>query len=236
MLTPSGEEVLTLAEEMETRALSAERLLLGTDSRLSGRLTITTVDVLVSIISPVVGEFVGRYPDVDLSVHTDNRYADLSRREADVAIRLESEPPGYLVGRRVTRVDWAPYASPSLVERVGRDTPLSEWPWLVPYDRRGGTMIERWVASLTGQRKPVARVDSGQTVLELARAGHAAVVAPPLTAELAGLVRIGPPLPEMANSLWVLTHPDLRQTARVRAFMDLFAERADELLEHAVCT
>lgn len=236
VLTAAGEQVQALAEEMESRALSLERMLVGSDARLSGQLRVTTVDVLVPQLAGVVGEFVQRYPDVDITLQTENRLADLSRREADVSIRLHSNPSDHLVGRRVARVDWAPYASTELVERMGIDTPLSEWPWLVAYDERGVTMIEKWVASATGDRKPVARVDSGQTALALAGRGQGAIIASPFFAEPAGLVRIGPAFPDMANYIWILTHPDLRQTARVRAFMDVFAECTADLPDLAACS
>jgi DNA-binding transcriptional LysR family regulator len=46
------------------------------------------------------------------------------------------------------------------------------------------------------------------------------------------LVRVLPPEPALAGELWLLTHPDLRRTARVRAFMEMLARglRRERLL------
>jgi DNA-binding transcriptional LysR family regulator len=57
---------------------------------------------------------------------------------------------------------------------------------------------------------------------ELAATGLGATVLPCFVGDLrAGLVRVGAPIPELDVDLWLLTHEDLRHSARVRAFMEL---------------
>jgi DNA-binding transcriptional LysR family regulator len=56
---------------------------------------------------------------------------------------------------------------------------------------------------------------------EAAAAGIGLAVLPCfIGAATPGLARLTPPIPELVNGIWLLTHADLRQTARVRAFMD----------------
>jgi len=59
-----------------------------------------------------------------------NEVIDLSRRDVDVVIRDSARAPEHLVGRKAARLAIAAYATPSLLDRLGRRLPLGEYPWL----------------------------------------------------------------------------------------------------------
>ena len=93
-LTQVGEAMFDHAETIENDVHSLELSVLGQDARLSGNIRVTVADALVQfLIAPDLQRFKLDYPDIDLDITTSYDVADLSKREADVAIRFMSNPP-----------------------------------------------------------------------------------------------------------------------------------------------
>ena len=224
-LTAAGEEVRDAARAMAEAAAAIERRLAGRDLRLAGSLRVTTTDTLMAAVLPgILADFRAAHPDVTVEVSTAHAVANLTRRDADVAIRPSRDPPEILVGRRVAGIAFARYARAA--DAPGWRGAAADPPWLGLDDSLAATALGRWLRGMPGARV-VLRADS---LLALAQAAAAGLGVAPLPCYLGdatpGLARLDPaPLAEVESALWVLTHPDLRRTARVRAFTD-FAARA----------
>jgi DNA-binding transcriptional LysR family regulator len=102
------------------------------------------------------------------------------------------------------------------------DPPCHEW--VMPNDELAGTSVARWMRTAVPQAKIVLRTNS-LLVLRDAAAAHLGLAALPcyLADTCDNLVRVHPPIEAMATALWILTHEDLRRTARVRAFIQFAA-------------
>jgi len=110
-LTPCGEEMVRLAERMGEDIVTFERQVTGHDLRPSGELRVTTNDVaLVYLMTDVFADFRRAYPEISLDVVVANQALNLSKRDADVAIRATDHPPETLIGRRVAGTAWAVFA------------------------------------------------------------------------------------------------------------------------------
>lgn len=227
-LTAGGEELLRSARHMAETVADLERRLAGRDLRLEGTLRIATTDTLMaSILPPVLAAFRGKHPGILIEVTTANAFANLSRRDADVAIRPVAQPPETLVGRRVSGVAFAVFASPScpgIDLGIGADAGFSALRWIAPDDSLSGSTVSRWLRAAVPAAGIALRADS---LVGMARMAAAGVGAAPLPCYLGdttdGLVRVGPPLDGIGSALWVLTHEDLRRTARVGAFTEFAA-------------
>src|SRR5918997_5171671 len=102
-LTAGGEELLAAARRMAETVTELERKLSGQDLRLEGTLRVTTTDTLMApLLPPVLARFRALHPGIVVEVATANAFANLTRRDADVAIRPALEPPETLVGRRIS--------------------------------------------------------------------------------------------------------------------------------------
>jgi DNA-binding transcriptional LysR family regulator len=105
---------VSLATRMFEDITEFERRVAGRDVKPSGELRVTTNDSLVAhLATPMFGAFCKQFPEIKLDVVIDNRALNLSRRDADVAIRATAEPPETLVGRRIASIAWSVYGSPS---------------------------------------------------------------------------------------------------------------------------
>lgn len=224
--TSSGLDLIEVAREMERQVLALEGRVAGRDARLTGPLRVTTMDIFFMAFHAEIMAFAARYPEVDLTVTSSNAELSLTRREADVALRMSSTPPDALIGRRVGHVRFAPYASAALVERVGADAPLSAYPWLRWDERMGLDHVESLLERLAPGARVVLRTDFDSVLLrEAVVAGVGVHVLSCVEGDAhPQLRRIGPILDGVGRDLWLLTLPDLKGSRRVRAFMDHMAD------------
>ena len=226
-LTTAGEEMLALAERMDEDIADFTRKLAGKALSPAGELRVTTSDtLLVHLLTPLFARFQAQCPDVRLDIVLGNQPLNLSKRDADVAIRATDSPPETLVGRRVARIAWALYGravdfpgpeAVGLQQLYGRS-------WVAPGEGLGALSATR---SITEHVRPERIAYRVNTVLGLAEAVEAGIGIGPLPCFIAdarpALVRLAPPEPGWAADLWLLTHPDLRHAARVRVFLDFLA-------------
>lgn len=230
VLTPAGEEMAALAEQMEENVTSFTRKLAGQAVAPAGELRVTTNDtLLVHLLTPLFSRFVKTCPEMRLDVVLANQALNLSKRDADVAIRATDDPPETLVGRRVATIAWAIYGRledfPEQNRPVDFSSPeLYNRHWVALGDNLAALKAARFVRDRVEPENIVYKVN---TVLGLAEAVEAGIGIGPLPCFIAdaspNLVRLSDVNPDFSAGLWLLTHPDLRQSARVRAFMDFMA-------------
>ncbi len=219
--TPAGDELAETAGRVEEEILAAEGRILGRDIALSGRLRVSTVDFLFHGFADVFTSFMERYPRVELTVRATDEQVSLTRREADVVLRLGNNPEERLVGRRVGRMQIEVYAARSLVERIGRNAGLASYPWLHRDERSDGRWLDGWLAKNAPGARVSLRSDDWSVLRKAVSAGVGVYFLPCFHGDAdPGLVPLGVRLTEEARDLWLLTLPELRHNSRIRAFMD----------------
>lgn len=227
--TPLGEALIDIAERMESLALAAGRQERAVDDALAGPIKLSLPEPIAQyLLTEDLFEFAATHPAIDLQIETSIRFVDLDRLEADVVVRGAQQPPGHLVGRRLF---------PTCVTYYGnRDylasTPRDELRWIAP---GAETLWPDWHENSPFPDAPIAiTIDDIVTrhralVKGLGLGRGACFMADPEP----NLVRLvtDPPVP--LYDLWVLTHPDLRHTPRIRALME-FISRALKAKENLV--
>lgn len=219
--TVAGQDISAVAERMELDVLALEGRVLGRDVQLRGTLRVSTLDFLFASHCKAFSSFSDRHPSIELTVNVNDEAISLSRREADVALRITNTPPEGLVGRKVARMQFAVYGSKELVERIGADADYADYPWL-GWDDRIKSGLDAWLRAHAPGARVVLRTDGNPMVIKRAIV-EGIGVHPFSTVEAAvepSLVRIGPIIEDFSRDLWLLTLSDLRTNVRVRAFMD----------------
>ena len=225
-LTPSGEEMVELAERMGEDIVSFERKVTGQDLRPSGELRVTTSDVvLLHLLNDVLIGFRRAYPEIVLDILVSNQRLNLSKRDADVALRATYQPPDSLEGRRVARIAWAVFGPSALASKPFEPAKDGhQHDWIAFADHFSVAKATKWLREHVDETRIVYKVNSLVGLAEAAAGGVGIALLPCFVGTaVPGLARLGPPLPELEGELWLLTHPDLRNTARVRAFLDYCA-------------
>ena len=122
--------MLERAEHVENEVHGLELSILGQDARLSGSIRVTMADALILfLLAPDLQQFKLAYPEIDVEIMASYNVVDLSKREADVAIRFMSNPPDYLVGHRLPDLNISYYASHKYLEQhdLNADPPTANW-------------------------------------------------------------------------------------------------------------
>ncbi len=214
--TPAGEAMAAAAARMEEEVARFDREVADRAQTPSGLLRVTAAATLVTdLLMPMLGRFRARYRQVQIELLTSEEALNLSRRDADVALRATREPPPNLVGRRLATIAWAVYGP----AQGGADG--SDADWVSPSEAVAGGLFARFVAARAGPERVALRLNTVQGLCEAILEGVGIGPLPCYRGDrIAGLRRLSGPEPELAGTLWLLTHPDLRHAARVRAFMD----------------
>lgn len=219
-LTPAGEEMVGLASRMAEDVVAFERRIAGQDLKPSGDLRVTTNDALIAYtLPPILARFRVAFPDIRLEILSSNEALNLSRRDADVAIRATVNPPDTLVGRRLADIVWAVYGTAEDEAVDGLDA-LAHRNWVMPGDNLNA------LRTLNRVREAIPRANQVyalSTVMGLAEAIKAGIGIGPLPCNIGahlGLKQLLPLERDSEAGLWILTHPDIRGSARVRAFLD----------------
>jgi len=218
--TAAGEDLLRTAERVEAEVEALERRLSGQDLRLTGTLRITAPDDLAEVVAmPLLADFKTQFPEITLELVLDNRMLNLTRREADVALRPTRQPPETLAGRRVATLASAVYASAA--RKPPKDPADPNERWVAWEEGAGPPTAARWLAANVDRHAVAYRSNSMLNQASAARNGLGLALLPCFLGDSDDrLQRVTPPLDDLNTELWLLTHPDLQRTARIRALLD----------------
>ena len=230
-LTGAGERMAAAAERMEDEALALARDIAGSDRRLSGRLRVTSSETLAySRLTKHLADFRTIHPGIVVELAIENRVLSLSRREADVALRPIRPREGDLWGRKLSGVAWTFFAAPDYLDAHGgpiEGTAALGTHSLIGWEETaGGIMAADWLDRNVLADSFVYRTNSLVNQSVAAKAGIGLALLPCYLGDgEAGLVRaLAEPIEELAGEFWIVTHQDLKATARVRAFFDVVGE------------
>ena len=217
--TPAGEAAAALAGRFASEFVALERRLSGQDLRPSGTVRIATTDTICTMLMRHVPALRLAHPEIHLEITISNAMANLTRREADVALRPVPGAPETLVGRRIADVAHAIYCSTAYIARH-RNGDSNSYEWVGLDDTLATTVIGRWMHGNVRDARIAVRVDGLPAARDAARAGMGVALLPCyLGDEDDGLRRLMPAT-AVRSVLWLLTHNDLKRTARIRAVMD----------------
>jgi DNA-binding transcriptional LysR family regulator len=223
VLTPAGAALVPRAERIEAEGLAVERELGGREGQVTGTVRITTPEAFGNAyLAARLVELHRRHPTLTLELVADNRAMSLSKREADLALRLGRPAQLGLVVRRVATVASALYAAPGYVARRPAAAPPFAGHDLVGFD---DTFLPReetaWLAQHVRGARTVLRCTSTAAMAAAAAAGLGLALLPCYIGDRDERLRRLPPTAQpVVRGLWLVVHRDLRHAARIRAVGD----------------
>lgn len=233
--TPAGEEAIATARRVEEDVLRLESRLAGEDMRPSGAVRISTSEtILLALLTPIFAALRRARPEIVLEVGTTSQSVNLTRREADIAVRVINNPPEHLVGRRVGEILMPVYGSRSVLGEEGGadDTDPARYDWVGFDEGLAHIPPAKWMAANVPAERIVYRSDTSLAMADAVRAGMGVAPLPHVVGDPdARLRRLEPSLmPEDVRTLWLLTHPDLARVARIRTVMEFLAAEVPEAI------
>ncbi|MBZ4420367.1 LysR family transcriptional regulator [Myxococcus sp. RHSTA-1-4] len=228
-LTVAGEQAVQAARHIDETATTLERQLAGADVQVSGSVRVTAPETVVShVLAPHLPAWHERHPALRLELLAATQVLNLSRREADVAVRLfRPQEPTTLTVRKLGELSLALYGSRTYVRRHGRPRldALREHVLLGYDETLAQTPEQQWLERAGDGALFALRSNSRYALLEAARNGLGLTVLPCYLADgVPGLVRLSRVDDLPRREVWLAVHPDLQHASRVRAAIDLLVE------------
>jgi len=224
--TELARKLASYAERIEAQLQEAREIACKSSDEPSGTLRITTTDtILHGLLLPVLGRFTTAYPKIELELVVTNALADLSRRDADVAIRATKKPPEHLVGSRLGTLTSAVFAAHAYLARKPQALRLEDADWVALDDTLPDHPSVKWRRQHYPKVTMRYRCDSVLSVAGAVLWGLGVGVAPMLLLKDNPQVRIVEgPVAELETDLWLLAHPDIRHLQRVKLLFDFLRE------------
>jgi len=219
--TAAGDDLAALASRVEQDVFALARHADARDRALTGTVRLTTATHLAAhLLVPALPALRLLHPGLILEITADQRTYDLTRREADLALRLGRPRDAGLVMRKLSDVAYGLYASRRPRAARPRTVDFSSDPFVGFDESLASAPQERWLARVAPERQVVFRCNSTASLISAARAGVGVAVLPRFVADQDPLLeRLEGPEP-VAHELWLLVHGDLRRTPRVRAIIE----------------
>ncbi len=233
--TRAGHALLYAARPIEGAVFNIEREILGQDLKLEGLIRITTTDSIADqILTPHLKTFRDTHPLITIDLIVTNTRLDLPRLDADLSVRPSRNPPADLIGRNISGMAFTIYASRTSYP-LWQELPINEMPWIGISHDLNNSPAGAWMQDIEAAGQIVTRGNSFITTRELSASGLGLAILPCFVGDRDDrLIRVKPPLPELDSNVWILTHKDLRNSARVRALSEHLARglrRERDLLE-----
>jgi DNA-binding transcriptional LysR family regulator len=227
LLSPAGEAIMGNVERIENEALTVERLVASKDVRLEGTVKLTTViDLAVAMVLPILSTFHQRYPGIVLELVADARLLSLTKREADVALRMVRFTQHDLAARKLSDVSYGVYAASTYLDRCGVPDFTNGSPdqsVLLPQEDMMTSELMTWWQGLTEQATVSLRCNSYPMIAKAAELGMGVACLPRFRGDRLDLVRLETPTAAPHRELWMGVHNDIRHTPRIRAVTEFLA-------------
>lgn len=243
-LTEAGREILPLAEEVGREMAVIADVMASRSRRLTGTIRVTAAEPVVNLLlAPAVLAFQRTHPEVEIQLLISDRFLDLARGEADVALRatINRLEDSDLMGRRLAEAPWAVYCSRSYAERKGRPTNLVEadgHALLSSEESAGGFPVMLWLEQAAPNARVVWRSNSLASLHSAVRAGLGLSPLPCLLGRNdSELVKCFDAGGADCPDIWILSHAGARRQPHVRSFIEALSEHvvahADQLRDES---
>ncbi len=240
--TEAGELMVAQAARMAPDIEALRRQILGRDVQLSGSVRLNCAFVAMQYLLPgPLASFARLHPGITVELREAAGLVDLTRRDADVALRLSSQVPDFWIGRQVAEIDFRAYALagaahlPQAVQALVRL--CQQAPWIGFEQGQDARFFERWMNTHVPAQRVVFRLDLFHAMVAMLHTGLGVGLLPCFVGEREPrLVAVSEKIAALRTPLWLLSHPDLRGTARVARFVQHLADGLAHALTNAAST
>lgn len=216
-LTKEGKDLLNASRQMAEGAQRIQRIA-NASTTLSGSVRVSVPPLIgYHLITPFIPRLRTKLPSIEVELVSDLQNADLHRREADIALRMRRPDHPNLVARRIASLPYALYASKEYLE----NTPPDQWQFVGYEKSMQATPQQQWLDSQLNNRTVSFR-SNDLHVLAMAIEQNVGVGVLPsfLEGSYSRIEKIDTPSCPVVRDLWLVIHPDLRRSPRVRAIAD----------------
>lgn len=227
-LSDAGLEILADAQQAENSLIDITRKASGSTQRLFGTVRVGLPENLAThLIFPEISRFIRKYPNISLEFVTNVSLTNLTRREADISLRLVRPETGSFVVSRVAQMATALYASSEYLAKFPFDRQLKgkghfavSWDEMFEY-----LQASTWLNKQLPQASITIRTTTLQSQLAACMGGAGLSVLPCFIADsVPNLIRVMAPTEVFTQDIWLTMHHDISKLSRIRAVAKFLQE------------
>lgn len=220
-LTEVGQQIYDSALKMEAEVINIDSQLHYEDEHCEGKIVVAVLnDMVAGILMPIFAKFIEQYPRVQLHIKGSSSTASLAQREADIAIRLTNAPVDTLIGKRILMVSSAVYGQKQYVNSQKKACIAPHWIGAECCDYH-----RSWTSQSCGTSTHQIYSDDSHITLAAIKAGLGISYLPCYIGDReTDLERVIAPQEKHHLGLWLLMHPDLRRSTRLKTFRKYMIE------------
>ena len=227
VLTPKGAELLPMVERMVAAGEDIERARPDFAEHATGTVRVASGPLTIRFIARRLPELLDELPGIEIELASSYSLINLSRREADIALRNRRPEEGRLAMRGIPQPSYAVFGAKTYVARhpaAATEARYEQCRWIGFDDTRGHSDSFQWLCARIG-RVPQIRCSNAGTILDALITGAGLAVLPCfLGKEEPSLAQLTPPIEELdREGLWLVVHEDMRDRPRVRLAADRIA-------------
>jgi molybdate transport repressor ModE-like protein len=227
VLTRKGAELLPLVERMVAAGEAIERARPDFAEDATGTVRVASGPLTIRFIARRLPELLDEMPGIELELYSSYSLINLSRREADIALRNRRPEEGRLAMRALPQPSYAVFGAKAYVARhpaAATEARYAHCRWIGFDETRGHSESLLWLTAKIG-RTPHIRCSNAGTILDALLTGAGLAVLPCfLGAEEPSLVQLTAPIDDLdREGLWLVLHEDMRNRPRVRLVADRVA-------------
>lgn len=218
MLTEEGRRIAAVAAPMEEAAFALSRTAQAAKSGIDGEVAISAPPNFASaMIAPQLVRLRRLHPGIRIKLIGEKRRASLSRREADIALRLLRPVEAGLFVRKIGSFGFSLYGAPDYLDK----TPPHAFAFIGYDASMAASPQEAWLRTIIGERDVVLRTNDLETQVAAARSGLGVAALPHYLGDGdPRLQRFTVTERPVSRDVWLVVHRDLRQVPAVRAVME----------------
>ncbi|HTT97697.1 MAG TPA: LysR substrate-binding domain-containing protein [Rhizomicrobium sp.] len=225
--TQAALTLLPHAEAMEAAALALRRAASGEAGEPAGAVRVTASNVIGAEVLPqILTQFRERHPAIAIELALSDRTQDLSRRDADIAVRMVRPTQKALIAKRLGAVRIGLFAHTRYLARRGTPRNIDELAHhdIIGFDRETAAMRSLGMSLSITRDLFALRTDDNSAQLNALRAGFGlGICQMGIAARDKNLVAVLPGLVSFQLEMWLVMHQDLRANKRVRLLFDHLA-------------
>jgi len=226
-LTAQGEELFEKLTSLDTKMDTIFSSLQGLENKLKGNICITTTPSLaLSFLPKAIKKFRNQWPEITIDLKVSNHFFNLSKREADIAIRPATDIPLHLKGRRVGEINFAIFGTSNNKLKINKKNFLkniNQYSFIALDESLSHLSSQQWVDKHINDENIVCRVDNLTIMSKLCSEGVGLAILPQYFSKIVRNIEpIYQPKEFIGNELWVLTHKNLSKTPKIKVSTEFF--------------
>ncbi len=222
--TEAGISSIQVAECIELQTQELVSRVSGVDQGISGSVRLTSVPVILNrLVSPALPNLLSEHPNLNIQLVSDSRNLSLTKRDADIAIRLaRPTKESRVIARRIGNLDYAVYG-----KKKSREPLL----WINYEEGMSHLPQFHWLANQIKKSECPSQVtvNDAESILACIKSGAGKSLLPIFVGDSeAGITRVSQEI-MLSREVWLLVHPDLKDFGRIRTVMNWLTSLLEKL-------